>query len=153
MRLVKIHDIYGTLSHPQSITCGVSSTSNLPLRYCLSNSGFSPTYDAIILLILCSFSSIPTPKSSTPALFETTVKSVEPIFNTAAIKFSGMPQRPNPPTKSLAPLCTSDTASSTLLNTLPLPTGVFSFSVSCSTSGTSALIEKLAAYTCQRNVN
>src|SRR5712691_5526788 len=37
------------------------------------------------------------PKSSTPALFETTVRFLQPLRRKAAIRFSGMPQTPNPP--------------------------------------------------------
>lgn len=50
-----------------------------------------------------------------PALFDTTVKFVVPFFSNASIKFSGMPQRPNPPTRSLAPSGISSTASLALL--------------------------------------
>lgn len=51
------------------LTCGVSSTSSSPQRYCLSNSTFSPTYDEIIRLICLVRRSRPRPKSST--LFKT----------------------------------------------------------------------------------
>jgi len=38
----------------------------------------------------------PKPKSSTPALFETTVRSAVPFFKSASIRFSGIPHNPNP---------------------------------------------------------
>ena len=38
------------------------------------------------------------PKLSTPALLETQVRSFAPSLATAAIKFSGMPHKPKPPT-------------------------------------------------------
>jgi len=44
--LILEHDVM-----KQNITCGVSSTSNSPFRYCLSNSAFSPTYEDIIRFI------------------------------------------------------------------------------------------------------
>ena len=47
------------------ITWGVSSTSNSPDKYCLSNSAFSPTYEEIILLICLVCRSRPRPKLST----------------------------------------------------------------------------------------
>lgn len=52
-----------------------------------------------------------------PALLETTVSSLEPFFRTAAIKFSGMPHKPNPPTSNLEPSGMSATASSMDANT------------------------------------
>lgn len=39
-----------------------------------------------------------------PALLETQVKSLEPFCTRAAIRFSGMPHRPKPPTQSLLPV-------------------------------------------------
>lgn len=51
-----------------------------------------------------------------PALLETTVKSFEPFSNTAAMRFSGIPQRPKPPTNNLAPSGMSFTASAALSN-------------------------------------
>src|SRR5712692_2206044 len=43
------------------------------------------------------------PKSSTPALLEMMVRSFDPLRRTAAIRFSGMPQRPKPPIRMVAP--------------------------------------------------
>ncbi len=37
------------------------------------------------------------PKSSTPALLPMIVRSVTPLATTAAMRFSGIPHRPNPP--------------------------------------------------------
>ncbi len=42
------------------------------------------------------FNSKPSPKSSTPALLLTTVRSFTPLLRRPLIKFSGMPQSPNP---------------------------------------------------------
>jgi hypothetical protein len=89
-------------------------------------------------------SNFPKPKSSTPALFETTIKSFVPRFNTASIRFSGIPQRPKPPTKSFAPLGISVIASSADLKIFPTPIGAGSFLTSLSISGMSDLIEKFA---------
>src|SRR5712692_3379385 len=46
---------------------------------------------------------MPIPKSSTPALLLTIVRFFVPLRRTAAIKFSGMPQRPKPPIRMVAP--------------------------------------------------
>lgn len=74
-------------------------TSNSPLKYCLSNSLFSPTYELIILLICRFRSNTPSPKSSTPALFDTAVRPFTcGRSRSALIRFSGIPHRPNPPT-------------------------------------------------------
>src|SRR5262249_40990946 len=54
----------------------------------------------------------PSPQSSTPQLLDTTVRSLTPRRTSAAIRFSGMPQRPKPPTTIVAPSATSATASS-----------------------------------------
>src|SRR6266446_1061441 len=43
------------------------------------------------------------PKSSTPALLLTMVRSFVPLWRTAAMRFSGMPQRPKPPIRIVAP--------------------------------------------------
>lgn len=56
-------------------------------------------------------------RTNLPALFETTVKLVEPFFRTACIRFSGMPQRPKPPTNNFEPSSMSATASSIEENT------------------------------------
>jgi hypothetical protein len=48
-------------------------------------------------------SSMPSPKSSTPALFEATVRSLTPASRIAAIRSSGMPQRPKPPAAMVMP--------------------------------------------------
>jgi uncharacterized protein (TIGR00369 family) len=45
-------------------------------------------------------SSRPRPKPSTPALFDTTVRSFTPLSRSASISASGMPHRPKPPTAS-----------------------------------------------------
>src|SRR5260370_2816317 len=55
------------------------------------------------------------PKSSTPALLLTMVRSLVPFRRTAAMRFSGMPQRPNPPMRMVTPsrlfsMVTSDEA-------------------------------------------
>jgi len=47
----------------------------------------------------------------TPALLLTQVRFCAPLSRTAAIRFSGMPQRPKPPTSSVAPSWMSATAS------------------------------------------
>jgi len=39
-----------------------------------------------------------------PALLETQVRSFDPFCTRAAIRFSGMPHRPKPPTQSLLPV-------------------------------------------------
>ena len=85
-----------TASCNLSLTCGVNSSSNSPVRYCRSNSAFSPTYDAITRFKRCCFRSSPKPKSSTPALLLITVNSLMPVFKMAAIRFSGIPHNPNP---------------------------------------------------------
>lgn len=41
-------------------------TSNSPVKNCLSNSAFSPTYDEIIRFTCLLFNKTPRPKSSTP---------------------------------------------------------------------------------------
>src|SRR5690242_14580106 len=43
------------------------------------------------------------PKSEPPALLETTVRFFVPARRTAAIRFSGIPQRPKPPIRMVAP--------------------------------------------------
>ena len=58
------------------------------------------------------------PKSSTPALLLITVRSFVPRACSAAIRFSGMPHRPKPPMRMVAPSGMSATASSALASTL-----------------------------------
>ncbi len=98
-----------------TLTCGTSSTSNSPERYCRSNSLFSPTYEEIIRLTCLFFSKIPRPKLSTPALLLTMVNSLMGAFDRAFIKFSGMPHSPKPPTSSFDLDCMSLMASSGVL--------------------------------------
>jgi hypothetical protein len=57
-------------------------------------------------------SKIPSPKLSTPALLLTTVRSLASVFDKALIKFSGIPHKPNPPTRSVDLDLISLTASS-----------------------------------------
>ena len=80
-----------------SVPCGISSTSSSPDNNCLSNSAFSPTYEAIIFFTCFFFSIKPIPKSSTPALLDMQVSCFNPFFTRASIQFSGIPQRPKPP--------------------------------------------------------
>jgi len=42
------------------------------------------------------FKSKPRPKSSTPQLFETIIRSFWPVLSNALIKFSGIPHNPKP---------------------------------------------------------
>src|SRR5229473_6931989 len=86
-----------------SVPCGFSSTCNSPLRTSCSKSLFSPTYVEIIFLTWRCCSSTPMPKSSTPALLLTMVRSFVPLRRTAAMRFSGMPQRPKPPIRMVTP--------------------------------------------------
>jgi penicillin-insensitive murein DD-endopeptidase len=79
---------------------------------------FSPTYDEIIFRICRARSSTPRPKSSTPQLLETKVRSFTPSSFRARMEFSGMPQRPNPPARIVAPEGTSATASRAVAKTL-----------------------------------
>lgn len=97
---------------------GVSSTSSSPSKYIFSNKSFSPTYDATILLICLLCKSLPKPQSVTPALLETTVKFLTPSSYTAYIRFSGIPQRPKPPTSILSPSLMPFIASAGDLHTL-----------------------------------
>ena len=87
----------------RSVPCGTNSTSSEPSRYWRSNVAFSPTYELIIFLICRVASSSPIPKSSTPQLLLTTVRSLTPSARMPAIRFSGMPHRPNPPASTIAP--------------------------------------------------
>src|SRR5215469_805176 len=60
------------------------------------------------------------PKSSTPALLLTTVRSLVPLRRTAPIRFSGMPQSPKPPIRMVMPsrrLATAASADATRLST------------------------------------
>src|ERR1700756_5531748 len=103
-----------------SVPCGQNSTSSSPARDCRSNSAFSPTYDDTIFRICFVCRSRPRPPSSTPALFETQVRFFTPRFTSALMRFSGIPQRPKPPTTSRAPSGTSFTASSAEETTLSI---------------------------------
>lgn len=58
------------------------------------------------------FNKIPSPKSSIPQLLLTIVKSFTSLLFKEEIKFSGIPQRPKPPTNNLDPEGISFTASS-----------------------------------------
>src|SRR5215831_5005854 len=58
------------------------------------------------------------PKSSTPALLLTTVRFFVPRACSAAMRFSGMPQRPNPPIMMVAPSGIRATASAAPVTTL-----------------------------------
>src|SRR5436853_827126 len=109
-----------------SVPCGQNSTSSSPARNCRSNSAFSPTYDETILRICRVCSSRPRPQSSTPALFETQVRFFTPRLTNALMRFSGIPQRPKPPTTSVAPSKTSRTASSADATTLLIMPGKIS---------------------------
>ena len=71
---------------------------------------FSPTYDDTMRLIWRVCNSFPSPKSSTPALFDATVNSDAPWSHNAWIRCSGIPHRPNPPTCTAAPSGMSATA-------------------------------------------
>ena len=106
------------LSFSANVPCGTSSTSSSPLRYYLSNSLFSPTYDAIIRLTCLLRRRMPKPKSSMPQLFETIVRSLGPCYAIAVIRFSGMPHRPNPPAHIVAPSLISLVASAAESNIL-----------------------------------
>src|SRR4051794_20266137 len=112
-----------------SVPCGTNSTSSSPARYCRSNSPFSPTYDDTILRICFVCRRRPRPQSSTPALLETQVRSFTPRLTSALIRFSGMPQRPKPPTTSVAPSATSRTASSADATTLLIMVGRYQTTV------------------------
>src|ERR1051325_4082883 len=109
-----------------SVPCGQNSTSSSPARNWRSNSAFSPTYDETILRICRVCSSRPRPQSSTPALLETQVRFFTPRLTSALMRFSGMPQRPKPPTTSVAPSNTSRTASSADATTLLIMGGKIS---------------------------
>src|SRR5436853_1686736 len=85
------------------VPCGFNSTCNSPLRTSCSNNLFSPTYVEIIFLTWRCWSSTPIPKSSTPALLLTIVRSFAPLRRTAAMRFSGIPQSPKPPMSIVAP--------------------------------------------------
>src|SRR5262249_15954315 len=59
------------------------------------------------------------PKSSTPALLLTTVRSFVPLRRTAPMRFSGMPQSPKPPIRMVMPsrrLATAASADATRLS-------------------------------------
>lgn len=61
-----------------------------------------------------SFSSSPSPQSSTPQLFETTSRSSIPWVSRASIRTLGIPHKPNPPTAKELPLTISAIAASGL---------------------------------------
>jgi hypothetical protein len=67
-------------------------------------------------LIYLYLSKRPNPKSSTPQLFDTIVKSFVFLAYKARIRFSGQPDIPNPPTNRVYPSEISFTASSALAN-------------------------------------
>ena len=58
------------------------------------------------------------PKPSTPALLEMQVSPYTPFSTSAAMQFSGMPQRPNPPNANTAPSGISRTASAAFFTIL-----------------------------------
>ena len=62
-------------------------------------------FGVVILLFLIwpPASRMPRPKSSTPQLLETTVRSFTPASRIAAIRCSGIPQRPKPPAMMVMP--------------------------------------------------
>src|SRR5918993_1848294 len=103
-----------------SVPCGVSSTSSSPDRYWRANSLFSPTYDATTRRRRPAPRSIPSPHSSTPALFDTTSRSRTPASSSARIRTVGMPHSPNPPTVSVAPSGMSATAAVADVTTLSI---------------------------------
>src|ERR1700679_1386941 len=90
-----------------SVPCGLNSISNSPARYCRSNSLFSPTYEEIILRIWRGCSSNPSPTPSRPALFDTTRRLPAPDACSPSIRFSGIPQAPNPPHIKVMPSLTT----------------------------------------------
>jgi hypothetical protein len=85
------------------VPCGLNSNSNSPLKYCLINSEFSPTYDEIIFFTCLDCSNKPIPKSSTPALLEAIIRFLIPDIFSAAIDSSGIPHRPKPPAAIFIP--------------------------------------------------
>src|SRR5580700_3907299 len=85
------------------VPCGFSSNCNSPLVTSCSKSLFSPTYVETIFFTWRFCRSRPMPKLSIPALLLTMVKSFTPLRRTAAMRFSGMPQRPKPPIRMVAP--------------------------------------------------
>ena len=58
-----------------------------------------------------------------PALFEATVRFFVPLRRTAAIRFSGMPQTPNPPERMTAPSKSFSIATSALATRLSIKSG------------------------------
>src|SRR6187399_147562 len=85
------------------VPCGLNSSASSFARYWRSNSRFSPTYDDTILRICRVASRSPSPNPSTPALLEITVRSRAPESRNARMRFSGMPQSPNPPDITVMP--------------------------------------------------
>src|SRR5579863_2957569 len=70
-------------------------------------------------LLICRVSSSrPSPKLFTPALLLMTVMFFVPLRRTASMRFSGMPQRPKPPTMIVEPSGRSAMAASALGKTL-----------------------------------
>jgi hypothetical protein len=78
-----------------------------------------PTYELIILLICLVSRSTPRPNPSTPALLETAVSPPVPASFSAAIRFSGIPHSPKPPTSTVAPSLTSAMASAAVHTRTP----------------------------------
>src|SRR5438105_4525620 len=62
--------------------------------------------------------SSPSPKSSVPASLEIIVKFLVFLLLIELIRFSGIPQTPNPPNRTVAPSCRSCSASLQLLKIL-----------------------------------
>ena len=93
------------------VPIGTSSTSISPFRNCCSNASFSPTYAETTFAICLVWKSSPSPRSLVPTLELTTVSPPQARSRSAVIKFSGTPERPKPPTSSVAPAGTSATAS------------------------------------------
>src|SRR2546426_439837 len=61
------------------------------------------------------------PKSSTPALLLTTVRFFVPLRRTAAMRFSGMPHKPKPPMRMVAPSVSFSMAASAEAMRLSMP--------------------------------
>jgi hypothetical protein len=64
---------------------------------------------------------MPSPQSSTPQLFETTLRSSTPAACSAEIRAIGTPHSPKPPTASVAPDGMSATAVAASRTTLSMP--------------------------------
>lgn len=100
--LYKFAELLPALIRSARVPWGVSSNKISPDRYCLSNSAFSPTYEAITWQICLCFRRRPKPKLSTPQLLETTIKLLTFDSKRPEIKFSGIPHKPNPCVEVLA---------------------------------------------------